>query len=113
MKADTVRGHLEGFILAVLADGPQHGYGIIRELRSRSGGEFELPEGTVYPALQRLANAGLIDSSWTQVQGRDRRVYRVTASGREALERERAAWSRFAAAAAAVLGMRPGRLANG
>lgn len=113
MRSDTVRGHLEGFILAVLGEGPRHGYGIVAELRSRSGGEFELPEGTVYPALQRLANARLIESSWTRVQGRDRRMYRLTGAGREALEQERAAWSRFAAAAAAVLGVPPAGLAYG
>jgi DNA-binding PadR family transcriptional regulator len=101
MSAD-IRGHLDGLILAVLAGGPLHGYAVIQELRHRSGGEFDLPEGTVYPALQRLANGGQIESSWVTVSGRRRRIYRLTTSGHAALDHERAAWRRFADAAGAI-----------
>jgi hypothetical protein len=57
MKPDAVRGHLDGLILAVLEDGPRHGYAIIEALQARSGGRLDLPTGTVYPALRRLERA--------------------------------------------------------
>ena len=49
MRAESLKGHLDALILAVLADGPLHGYAIIEKLKRRSDGAFELPEGTVYP----------------------------------------------------------------
>ena len=60
-----VRGHLDLLVLSVLADtGPVHGYGIISALRARSDGAFDLPEGTVYPALHRMEKDGLVLSRW-------------------------------------------------
>ena len=54
MRADTLKGHLDGLVLATLAAEPAHGYAVIEELKRRSGGAFDLPEGTVYPVLHRL-----------------------------------------------------------
>ena len=54
-----LKGHLDMIVLAALSSGPAHGYGIIQEIYRRTGGAFELPEGTVYPALHRLEQAGL------------------------------------------------------
>ena len=65
MKADALRGHLESLILAVVDDQPLHGYGIIEALRSRSGGQLDVPSGTVYPALRRLESAGYLTSGWS------------------------------------------------
>jgi DNA-binding PadR family transcriptional regulator len=104
MQQDLIRGHLDSLILAVLSAGPAHGYAIIKALRERSAGELDLPEGTVYPALQRLERTGLIASSWSQEQGRPRRTYRIGAIGLKSLERKRADWRRFAAAVDAVMG---------
>src|SRR5437762_303274 len=60
-----LRGHLDLLLLATLRDdGPAHGYAIIASLRERSLGAFDLPEGTVYPALYRLERDGLVDSEW-------------------------------------------------
>ena len=103
MRGETLRGHLDLLILAVLADGPLHGYAVIERLRERSGSAFDLPEGTVYPALHRLAAAGLLSSEWWEVGGRRRRSYRLTESGRGALAEQRAAWSDFVGAVSAVL----------
>jgi DNA-binding PadR family transcriptional regulator len=103
MKPDALKGHLDGLILAVVADGPLHGYAIIEALKQRSGGEFALPEGTVYPALHRLEEAGLLSSSWSSGDGRKRRVYALTRSGRRGLEERRGDWKRFAGAVEAVL----------
>ena len=63
MKPDLLKGHLDLLLLAVLAEAPAHGYLVIDRLRQASGGTFDLPEGTVYPALHRLERAGLLDSS--------------------------------------------------
>ena len=91
-------------VLAVLATGPAHGYVIIDELRRRSRGTFDLPEGTVYPALYRLEDGGLVSSSWVTDGGRRRRVYALTRRGRAALGRERREWKVFSGAVSAVLG---------
>jgi PadR family transcriptional regulator, regulatory protein PadR len=102
MGQDAVRGHLDGLVLAVLGSGPAHGYALIELLRERSGGFFELPEGTVYPALHRLERAGLVESGWSQAAGRRRRVYALTAQGRRALSQRRREWRSFAAAMDAI-----------
>lgn len=98
-----VRDHLDALLLAVLAAGPAHGYAVIEELRRRSGEAFDLPEGTVYPALHRLEHAALLASRWATVAGRRRRIYRLTRKGRGALARERREWAGFAEAVEAVL----------
>jgi PadR family transcriptional regulator, regulatory protein PadR len=72
-------------VLATLTDGPLHGYAIKEALRLGSGGRFDLPTGTVYPALHRLERAGLIRGSWSTVNGRRRRNYALTAAGRRTL----------------------------
>lgn len=103
MRADVLKGHLDALLLAVVASGPAHGYRIVEDLRLRSGGAFDLPEGTVYPALHRLERGGLLASRWTIASGRRRRVYRITRRGRSALARQRADWELFAHAVQAVL----------
>ena len=103
MKGDALKGHLDLLILAILASGPRHGYGVIDQLRSRSGDAFDLPEGTVYPVLHRLQATGLLDSSWSEAGGRRRRTYQITRQGRAALAERRAAWDEFSHAVAAVL----------
>jgi PadR family transcriptional regulator len=81
MRAETLEGHLEGLLLASLEMGPRHGYAIMEALRAGSGGQFDLPTGTVYPALRRLERAGLIQGTWSQEGGRQRRVYELTPPG--------------------------------
>jgi transcriptional regulator len=103
MRAETLKGHLDFLLLAIVADEPAHGYRIIEELKRRSGGAFDLPEGTVYPALHRLEQSGLLSSSWADGTGRRRRVYRLTARGRRALARERREWRGFTKAIEAVV----------
>ncbi len=104
MKADALKGHLDPLILSVLEPMPLHGYAIIAELKRRSGGELALPEGTVYPALHRLEEAGLLSSVWDDANGRRRRVYRLTERGRRELRARRREWTRFAATVELVLG---------
>lgn len=101
---ERLKGNLDLLILEVLAARPAHGYDVIVSLRARSSGVFDLPEGTVYPALYRLEASGLLTSSWTAESGRRRRVYSLTAAGRKALADQRKQWREFAAAVGSVLG---------
>jgi DNA-binding PadR family transcriptional regulator len=103
MKAETLKGHLDALILATLQDGPAHGYAVIEELKQRSGGAFDLAEGTVYPVLHRLESDGLLTSAWSTTAGRRRRVYRLTRRGRAVLAVRRTEWTNFAHAVEAVL----------
>jgi PadR family transcriptional regulator, regulatory protein PadR len=102
MAAGELQGHVEGMLLAVLSDGPLHGYGVAEELRRRSGGEFDLPEGTIYPALHRMEAAGLLTSRWQVVGGRRRRVYAISSSGRRAVADRLSTWRAFKCAVDAV-----------
>jgi len=102
-EAQALKGHLDVLLLATLQDGPRHGYAIKETLRTGSGGRFDLPTGTVYPALHRLERAGLITGSWSVVDGRRRRGYRLTAKGERRLSSERVNWHEFAAAVTALL----------
>ncbi|PZF98875.1 PadR family transcriptional regulator [Micromonospora deserti] len=95
MKAQAMHGHLDALLLAVLERGALHGYAIIEALRARSDGQLDLPTGTVYPALRRLERAGHVVSSWSIVNGRERRTYQLTDAGRRALAGERSDWREF------------------
>ena len=103
MRAETLKGHLDGLLLASLEPGPLHGYAIMEALRAGSGGQFDLPTGTVYPALRRLEQAGLIRGTWSEAGGRRRRVYDLTPAGRRMLTAERGTWRQFSAAVTALL----------
>lgn len=104
MRLDNVKGHLDLLLLSVLADGPAHGYAVITALRERSEGAFDLTEGSVYPALHRLEDRGLLSSEWQPVSGRRRRLYRLTRDGRAALAVEHREWNSLAAAVHSVIG---------
>lgn len=104
MRAEALKGHLDGLVLAIVALEPAHGYAVIERLKERSAGAFDLPEGTVYPVLHRLEAEGFLASAWSNAAGRRRRVYRVTRRGRSALAERRDEWTRFSRAVAGVLG---------
>ena len=107
-EGEMLKGHLDMIVLAALSSGPAHGYAVIEEIRRRTGQAFDLPEGTIYPALHRLQNAGLLSSRWvTSEAGRRRRVYALTRSGSRALADQRAVWCRFSDAIYALLDGRP------
>jgi DNA-binding PadR family transcriptional regulator len=104
MKNDAIGGQLDSLILATVADAPAHGYAILQRLKDRSGGAFDLAEGTIYPALHRLERDGLLSSAWSTASGRRRRVYRVTKTGHGALAARRREWTQFSRAVEAVFG---------
>src|SRR5919204_6165995 len=104
MKGEALKGHLDMLLLAAVQVRPTHGYAVIEELRRLSGGTFDLPEGTVYPALHRLERAGLLASAWSTEAPRRRRVYRLTDRGRAALVESERDWRRFSQGVAGVVG---------
>lgn len=104
MKGEALKGHLDMLLLAVLLERPLHGYAIVERLRQLSRGEFDLPEGTIYPALHRLEREGWLDSWWSQDSGRKRRIYQLTLRGHQALAGRQQEWQQFARAVDAVLG---------
>jgi transcriptional regulator len=106
MEGEMLKGHLDMIVLAALAAaGSAHGYAVIEEIKQRSGGAFDLPEGTIYPALHRLEQAGLLNSRWTTADnGRRRRVYSLTKTGTRALAERRAVWKQFSDAIGGLLG---------
>ena len=79
-------GEVRLAILSLLSEGGRHGYDLMKELETRSGGTYKVSAGTMYPTLQQLEDEGLITSQ----QKEGRRVYEITAAGRAELERERA-----------------------
>lgn len=103
MNPDLIRGNLDMLLLAILSREALHGYAVVDELRRRSGGVFDLPEGTVYPALHRLESAGLLASAWSTKSGRRRRVYKVTRRGVSVLAASKQEWAGFSSAIQAVL----------
>lgn len=103
MKAEELKGHLDGLILSVVSHESLHGYAVIEALKARSGGRLALPEGTVYPALHRLEADGLLRSEWSTHSGRRRRVYSITKRGEKELGASRERWRRFANTIEAVL----------
>jgi DNA-binding PadR family transcriptional regulator len=104
---ERLKGHLDLLLLSVLQRTPVHGYALVTQLCTASAGAFDLPEGTVYPALHRLERAGWVTSTWVRsapaAGGRRRKVYAVTPSGHLALATERSRWERFSSGIRAVL----------
>jgi PadR family transcriptional regulator, regulatory protein PadR len=112
MIGEALKGHLDLLLLAVLEGGPAHGYAIIETLRQRSGGTFDLPEGTIYPALHRLEADGLLSSAWSEEHGRRKRIYCLTPKGEQALVHRQQEWRKFASAVDSTLSAPSGGLAH-
>jgi PadR family transcriptional regulator PadR len=106
-EGQALKGHLDALLLAALDNGPQHGYAVKDALREGSGGRFDLPTGTIYPALHRLERAGLITGTWSTGDGRRRRSYQLTGKGQRKLAQERGNWREFANAVTALLERQP------
>ena len=103
VQAELLKGHLEGLVLAVLADEPLHGYAVMEKLKSRSEDAISIEGGTLYPLLHRIEEAGLVKSSWSTIHGRKRRTYALTAKGRRALEEKRSVWKDFVTSMSLVM----------
>lgn len=95
---------LEAMVLAALHDGPLHGYGIVRAIRTKAEGVLRLGEGQLYPILHRLEEAGAVAGDWEFQDGKPpRRIYTLTDTGLAALEQRRIEWSAFARAVGGML----------
>ena len=105
MDSRLLNGTVEILVLEVVAQGPSYGYEITQTVLSRSAGSFELKEGSLYPALHRLERQKLLDSYWTEHDGRRRKYYKLTAAGRKALAARRQEWQSFATGVNGVLGL--------
>jgi PadR family transcriptional regulator PadR len=104
-KLEFFRGTLDVLILKALIWGPLHGYAITNLIRGQSDDALLLEEGTLYPALWRLENKGLLDAEWGfSENNRKAKFYRLTAEGRHQLRHEVKTWEAYAAAVAKVLG---------
>lgn len=103
-QSDVLRGSIQLLVLKTLSLGAMHGWGIGQRIQQISDGELEVNQGSLYPALQRLEQRGLISSDWgTTENGRRARYYAITAAGRRALGREVASWRRLAATMETIL----------
>ncbi len=101
---DVLQGTLDLLVLKTLARGPQHGYGIVVHIQQVSEEALRVEEGSLYPALHRIEQAGWISSEWgVSDNNRRAKYYRLTAAGRRQLAREEEDWGRLTQAVAKVL----------
>jgi PadR family transcriptional regulator PadR len=103
-KSDLPQGTLDLLILKIVALAPLHGYAIAQRLQQISSSVIQVNQGSLYPALHRLENRGLLEAEWKPSEtGRESKTYRLTRRGRKALGQETASWQRLAGAIAAIL----------
>lgn len=96
MRLDLVQGTLDMLILRALAWGPNHGFGVARWIEERTHDALAIEEGSLYPALHRLARRGWVKAQWgISENNRRARYYQLTAAGRARLGEEAAEWKRF------------------
>jgi DNA-binding PadR family transcriptional regulator len=100
-KADA-----EAMVLGALAQGPQHGYGLVKTIQEGSSGLFKMNEGQLYPLLHRMQKHGWIEGAWETPQaGPARKTYTLLKDGLRELEKRQEEWSRFSRAMSSVLGV--------
>lgn len=103
-RTDVLQGTLELLVLRTLALEPMHGWGLAQRIEMMSGKVFEIQQGTLYPALQRMKRRGWVRSEWQQTENNRRaRYYSITTTGRRQLDKERAQWARALAGINGVL----------
>ncbi|MBI4304625.1 MAG: PadR family transcriptional regulator [Chloroflexi bacterium] len=102
---DLLRGNTEALLLFLVNELENtYGYQLIKEIQKRSQGFFQFKEGTVYPALRKLENEGLLQGEWQQTpNGQERRYYHITDKGKEVLQAKLAMWRNFTAAVNLIL----------
>jgi PadR family transcriptional regulator PadR len=103
-KADIPQGTLDLLILRTIAAAPSHGYAIAQRIQQISHDVLQVQQGSLYPALHRLENKGLLASEWKSTDtGRDAKFYRLTTKGRKQLKEETESWERLTGAVALIL----------
>jgi PadR family transcriptional regulator len=103
-KSDLPQGTLDLLILKVASLGPIHGYAIAQRMQQISREAVQVQQGSLYPALHRLENKGLLAAEWKETEtGREAKFYRLTAKGRRQLKSEAENWQRLSEAVALIL----------
>ncbi|MDR2860609.1 MAG: PadR family transcriptional regulator [Elusimicrobiota bacterium] len=93
VSADLLRGHTDTIILKILSKGDSYGYDICNQILEKTGKEFELKEATLYSSFRRLEESGCISPYWgNETQGGRRRYYKITAHGKQMLEKNLEDW---------------------
>ena len=109
LKSDLPQGTLDLLILKIVALGPVHGYAIAQRLQQVSREVVQVPQGSLYPALHRLENRGILAADWKETEtGREAKFYKLTRKGRAELDQETANWRRLAQAVALILAISEG-----
>ena len=95
-RNELIKGSIDSLLLSMVGQQPMYGYQIIKDLEKRSQGYFKFKEGTLYPALHRLEEAGLVTGKWEMLSGgRHRRYYHITEKGHQRLVTHRSQWQDF------------------
>jgi PadR family transcriptional regulator len=103
-RSDLPQGTLDLLILQIVAAGPIHGYAVAQRLQQVSRDVVQVPQGSLYPALHRLENRGLLTADWKMSDtGREAKFYRLTPKGRRQLKEEAASWLRLTEAIGLIL----------
>ncbi len=103
-EAALLQGTLDLLILRIVALQPLHGYGIVRRIEQMSGEALQVRQGSLYPALYRMEQRGLLTADWkTNETGKEAKYYRLTKAGRKALEEETEGWKRLRTAIDLIL----------
>lgn len=103
-KTEVLKGTLDMLILKVVAFGPIHGYAISQRIQQISRDLFQVPEGSLYPALHRLEDGGWLQAKWEETDsGRDAKFYTLTRAGRKRLGVEMVNWERLSEAVTLIL----------
>jgi PadR family transcriptional regulator PadR len=95
---ELLKGSTEILILSLLNREPMYGYQIIKEAENKSEGVFHFKEGTLYPLLHSLEADGFLKSYWLEYEGRKRKYYRITATGKKHMEKKLEEWKIFSSA---------------
>lgn len=101
---DLLQGTLDVLVLKTLSWGPRHGHAVARVIRDTTGGAFEILDGSLYTALHRLEERGLVEGEWgTSDKGKRARFYKLTTAGRQQLRAETATWQRYVTSVSRLL----------
>jgi len=103
-KAEFLKGTLDMLILKIVALGPIHGYAISQRIQQISKDFFQVQQGSLYPALHRMEDRGLLQCEWKETEtGREAKFYALTRKGRKQLEAEVRNWEQISDAVALIL----------
>jgi len=108
---ELLQGTLDMLILKAVSLGPLHGYGVLQRIEQISGGQLQVPQGSLYPALYRLERQGWIASTWGESAAkRPAKFYRLTPAGRRQLKAEEREWNAMAGVIAGIMRATPGEV---